>query len=119
MPLTVWFAKESIDAIGVSRNKILAAVALNEEIISVVSVHRLIELWQCTIKNVSCCVLAPDDFSILYGKLETALHIATRKEILFFTENSETFVSCAFSRNGKRLVTSNRSKTIKLWDIFN
>ncbi|XP_028410325.1 uncharacterized protein LOC114532938 [Dendronephthya gigantea] len=120
IPLTVWFAREMIEAVGVSGNKTMAAVAFNKKTISVVSIPRLVELWECTIEGVSsipCCIFAPDDSFILYGKLETALDIATKKEVPFFTGISEGFVSCAFSRNGKRLITSNRSKTIKLWDI--
>ena len=50
-------------------------------------------------------------------KLETALNIAGRKEVPFFLENEETFRSCAFSPNGKRLVTSDGSDTIKLGDV--
>jgi WD40 repeat protein len=54
---------------------------------------------------------------VLFGKLETVLSIAERKEVPFFHGNKETFASCAFSPNGKRLVTGDGSDTIKLWDV--
>ncbi|CAB4045835.1 WD40 repeat domain-containing, partial [Paramuricea clavata] len=50
-------------------------------------------------------------------KLETVLNIAERKLVPFFHGNEEAFSSCAFSPNGKRLLTSNGSNTIKLWDV--
>ena len=49
--------------------------------------------------------------------METALSIAEKWEIRFFHGNQEIFQSCAFSPNGKRLVTCGRSKEIKLWDV--
>jgi WD40 repeat protein len=53
----------------------------------------------------------------LFGKLETVLDIAERKEVPFFHGNKEKFTSCAFSPNGKRLVSSDGTRTIKLWDV--
>ena len=60
---------------------------------------------------------APDDSFVLFGKLETALSIAKKREIPFFHGNQGIFQSCAFSPNGKRLVTCDCSKAIKLWDV--
>ena len=68
-------------------------------------------------KKITCCTFSPDDSLILFGKLETALNIAERKEVPFFPGNKETFLSCSFSPNGKRLVTSDGSNTIKLWNV--
>ena len=56
-------------------------------------------------------------FSHIFGKLKTAFNIAEKKEVPFFPGNEETFLSCAFSLNGKRLVTSDGSNIIKLWDV--
>ena len=80
--------------------------------------YRLLEQYATDdYKGAPCCTFAPDDSLILFGKLETALSVADGKEVPFFCKNRETFVSCGFSSNGKRLVTSNDSNAIKLWDI--
>jgi WD40 repeat protein len=132
MPLSVWrfpsskiggndpeTSKPTISAVGLSYDKAMAAVAQRNGTISVISVPRLVELWQYSTeyKSISCCTFAPDSSFVLFGKLETVLNIAERKEVPFFHGNKEEFTSCAFSPNGKRLVTSNRSSTIKLWDV--
>jgi WD40 repeat protein len=108
-----------IRAVGVSFDKTLAAVAQKSGRIILVCVPSLVELWQYTTeyRSISCCTFAPDDSFVLFGKLETVLNIAERKEVPFFYGNKGTFVSCAFSPNGKRLVTSNGSRTVKLWDV--
>ena len=68
-------------------------------------------------QTISCCTFAPDSSFVLFGQLETVLDIAERKEVPFFHGNKEKFTSCAFSPNGKRLVTSDRTRTIKLWYV--
>jgi WD40 repeat protein len=120
LPLALWHSPgmSHISAIGLSYDKTMAAVA-DCEIIHVISVPSLVELWQYSTKyvDISCCVFAPNDSFVLFGKLETVLNIAERKEVPFFHGNKERFASCAFSPNGKRLVTSDGSNTIKLWDV--
>ncbi len=108
-----------ISTVGVSHDKTMAAVAEKNGRILVIRVENLVELWQFSseYKNISCCTFAPDDSFVLFGKLETALNIAQRKKVLFFRKNKETFVSCAFSPKGKRLITCDGSSTIKLWDV--
>jgi WD40 repeat protein len=108
--------------IGLSYDKTMAAVAQLSGTIStirVISVPRLVELWSYSTENqsISCCTFAPDSSFVLFGQLETVLDIAERKEVPFFHGNKEKFTSCAFSPNGKRLVTSDRTRTIKLWDV--
>jgi WD40 repeat protein len=131
MPLSVWYCQtamiadyfmssfEMITAIGLSYDKTMAAVARRNGTIIVISVPRLVELWfySTEYKSISCCTFAPDSSFVLFGKLETVLDIAERKEVPFFGGNKEKFTSCAFSPNGKRLVTSDRTRTIKLWDV--
>jgi WD40 repeat protein len=120
MPLAIWCctSRKTIKAVGMSKDKTMAAVAQTSGRISVVCLPSLVELWQYSFECcISCCVFAPDDSFVLFGKLETALNIAERKEVPFFHRHKETFKSCAFSPNGKRLVTSNGSSTIKLWNV--
>ena len=120
LPLAVWFGSEYIKAVGLSHDKTMAAVAHDDDTIHVISIPSLVELWQYSVeyKSVSCCTFAPDSSFVLFGKLETVLNIAERKEVPFFHGNEETFTSCAFSPNGKRLVTTIKyDYTIKLWDV--
>ena len=129
MPLAVWrfpltdsivsLSGPQIKAVGLSYDKRMAAVALRDGMISVVSLPRLVKLWDCSThyEGISCCTFAPDDSFALFGKLETVLNIAERKEVPFFHGIEETFTSCAFSPSGNRLVTSDGSKTVKLWDV--
>ena len=108
-----------IKAVGLSFDKTIAAVAQRNGTITVVSVPRLVKLWDFSThyEEISCCTFAPDDSFALFGKLETVLNIAERKEVPFFHGNKETFTYCAFSPSGSRLVTSDCSKTMKLWDV--
>jgi WD40 repeat protein len=132
MPLSVWrfpsskiggndpeTSEPTISAAGMSYDKTMAAAAQRNGTISVISVPGLVELWQYSTeyKSISCCTFGPDSSFVLFGKLETVLNIAKRKEVPFFHGNKEEFTSCAFSPNGKRLVTSDGSSTIKLWDV--
>ena len=112
------FPSSIITDVAVSSDKTMAAVAQINGNISVVCVPTMIKHWQYrSTKGISCCTFAPDDSYVLFGKLETVLNIAERKEVPFFNRNKETFTSCAFSPNGSRLVTSNDSRIIKLWDV--
>ena len=108
-----------IVAVGFSIDKSKAVLAKNDGTIILIDLSTLVDLWQypTNYESISCCMFAPDDSFLLFGKLETALRIADKKEVPFFRNNDETFVSCDFSPNGKRLVTCNGSSTIKLWDI--
>ena len=119
MPCAIWCNSLGvIEAVGTSNDKTMAAVARTDGTVFVVCVPSLVELWQYSCKySVSCCTFAPDDSFVLLGKLETALSIVEKKEVPFFYGNQEAFKSCAFSPNGKRLVTSDGSSTIKLWDV--
>lgn len=122
IPVAFRAHSQDIRAVGVSCDKTMAAVVRKNGKISVLSVPTLVELWlysvQC--KSTSCCTFSSDDSFILFGKLETALNIAERKEVPFFHGYyQEDFTSCAFSRSGRRLLTSNGSSTVKLWDITN
>ena len=120
IPRAIWClpSKKSIKAVSVSSDKTIAAVGQRNGTISVVSVPSLVELWQYSPEyRVSCCTFAPDNSLVLFGNLETALSIGERKEVPFFHRSKEWFESCAFSPNGKMLVTSNDSKTVKLWDV--
>ena len=122
LPLAAWRTSEmsQISAVGLSYDKTMAVVAKFNGTISVISVPSLVKLWHYSAVQygVPCCLFAPDDSFVLFGKLETVLSIAERKEVPFFHGNKETFTSsCAFSPNGKRLVTGDGSNTIKLWDV--
>ena len=124
MPLSVCHCEPvtNIVDIGLSYDKTMAAVALLSRTIStirVISVPRLVELLSYSTENqsISCCTFVPDSSFVLFGQLETVLDIAERKEVPFFHGNKEKFTSCAFSPNGKRLVTSDGTRTIKLWDV--
>jgi WD40 repeat protein len=121
LPLAAWCdVSEGLEAVGLSHDKTMAAVVLDYKTIRVTSVPSLVELWHFSLDciRISCCLFAPDDSFILFGKLETVLSIAERKEVPFFHGNKETFDSCAFSPNGKRLVTNDiYNDTIKLWDV--
>ena len=113
------FSIHLITAVGVSSNKELAAVALEDGTICVLSLPDLVELWRYSTEHrgISCCTFAPDDSFVLYGKLETALSLSQECDMPFFHKEVERFKSCAFSPNGRRLVTSDGSSTIKLWDV--
>ena len=108
-----------ISAVGVSHDKTMAAVAEKNGRVLVMCVENLVKLWQYSTEceSIPCCTFAPGDSFVLFGKLETALSLAERKEVPFFHRNKETFVSCAFSPQGKRLITCDGSNAIKLWDI--
>ena len=108
-----------IVAVGVSSNKKLAAVALKDGTICVLTLPELMKLWQYSTEynSISCCTFAPDDTYILYGKLEKVIDIELRNEVRFFNGEVEKFKSCAFSPNGKRLLTNDDSNTLKLWDV--
>ena len=121
IPHAIWSSRTSLScivAVEMSKDKTIVAVAQVDGTITVLSLSSLVELWQYSTEyHVSCCTFAPDDSFVLFGKLETALSIAEKREIPFFDRNQEIFQSCAFSPNGKRLVTCGRSKEIKLWDV--
>jgi WD40 repeat protein len=111
--------KSPITAIGVSSNKKLAAVALEDGTVCVLSLPDLVVLFQFSTgcAHIPCCIFSPDDSLVLYGKLDTALSIAAKKAVPFFSCIAETFKTCSFSPNGRKLVTSNSSNTVKLWDV--
>ena len=118
-PLVTKLFHSLIAAVGVSSSKKLAAIALKNGTICVLSLPELIQLWQYSTgyKCISCCTFALDDTFVLYGKLETVLNIGQKKEAVFFDGEVERFKSCAFSPNGKRLITNDGSDTLKLWDV--
>ena len=119
MPLVTYLFSSPIVAVGVSSSKKLAAIALDDGTICVLCLPELIKLWQYSTEYnwISCCTFAPDDAYVLYGKLETVLDIGQRKGTTFFSREVERFKSCAFSPNGKRLLTNDGSDTLKLWDV--
>ena len=108
-----------IEVAALSHDKSVVAIAQRHGVISVARIPSLNDLWQYStdLASISCCIFNPDDSLVLFGKLETALSISERKPVPFFPENKETFTWCAFSPNGKRLITSDNSKCIKLWDV--
>ena len=108
-----------VKAIGLSSCKKLAAVALEDGTIHVVSLPNVVELFQhqSDYKNISCCTFTPDDSIVLYGKLEFGLSVLKQKKISFFSRKVEIFESCAFSPEGRRLVTNDGSSMVKLWDV--
>ncbi|CAB4038587.1 E3 ubiquitin- ligase DZIP3 [Paramuricea clavata] len=122
-----FWREPEISAVGLSHDKAMAAVGNTDRTnvtISVISVPSLVKLWEYSaglesirLRTPVCCVFGPDDSFVLFGILETVLNIAERKQVPFFHGNKEFFASCAFSPNGKRLLTSNGSNTIKLWDV--
>ncbi len=118
-PLFTIYFPSPIVAVGVSSNEKLAAIALKDGTICVFRLPELIKLWQYSTKYdcISCCTFAPDDTYVLYGKLETVLDIGQEKETTFFSGEVERFKCCAFSPNGKRLLTNDGSDTLKLWDV--
>ena len=118
-PLLAKFFSSSITAVGVSLCMKLVAVALEDGTICVFSLPELVKLFQYSTgyKHISCCTFTPGDSVVLYGKLEKALSIEQKKEISFFKGKVETFKSCSFSPNGERLVTSDGSNRLKLWDV--
>ena len=118
LPLVKPF-KSAIVKVGVSLNRELIAVALEDGTVCVLRLPDLVEIWltSTTYKNIPCCTFAPNGLIVLYGKLETALSITEKREISFFNGYEEEFNACAFSPNGNRLVTSNGSSTLKLWDV--
>ena len=109
----------NIVAVGVSSSKKLAAVALSDGTICVLSLPNLIKFWQYSTEcnSICCCTFAPDDTYILYGKLETVIDTGKRKEVTFFNGEVEKFKFCSFSPNGKRLLTNNGSDKLKIWDV--
>ena len=121
-PHAIWFSPTRtplIVAVGMSKDKTMAALAQANGIITVLSLPSLVQLWQYSTEchTISCCTFAPDDSFVLFGKLDTALSIAKKREIPFFHGNQETFQLCAFSPNGKKLATCDGSKEVKLWDV--
>ena len=124
-PQAVWETRHDnrssftkITAVALSNDKKRVAVGINN-FIHVVYVPTFVKImnYSTKLKKISCCAFSPDNSLILYGKLATAFSIAEKKKVKFFPGNEEAFLSCAFSLNGKRLVTSDGSNTIKLWDV--
>lgn len=113
------FRFRDIQAASVSSNKKVAALAFKDGMICVLSLPELVILWQYSTKHegISCCTFSPDDSFILFGKLDTVLNIAEKKEVFFFAGVEERFKSCAFSANGNRLITTDGSSTVMLWDV--
>ena len=109
----------SITAVGVSSRKKLAAVALENGTICVLSLPEMVELFQYPtgLTRIPCCTFSPDDSVVLYGKLEKVLSIEKEKETSYFNRERIAFKSCSFSPNGKRLVTNNGSEKLMLWDV--
>ncbi|XP_028412217.1 uncharacterized protein LOC114535042 [Dendronephthya gigantea] len=120
LPRAVWKHSDyvCITAVALSNNSKSVAF-VRENFIHVISLPTLVEIMSFSTKleRIPCCTFSPDDSLILFGKLETMFNIAERKEVPFFPGNEQTFETCAFSPKGKRLVTSDRSNTIKLWDV--
>ncbi|XP_028412208.1 uncharacterized protein LOC114535031 [Dendronephthya gigantea] len=120
LPRAVWKPSDfdNITAVALSNDEKSVAVGI-DNFIHVISLPTLVEImnYSTKLKRIRCCTFFPDDSRILFGKLETAFNIAGRKEDPFFPGNEETFLSCAFSPNGKRLVTSVGSNTVKVWDV--
>ncbi|XP_028402134.1 uncharacterized protein LOC114525121 isoform X2 [Dendronephthya gigantea] len=120
LPRAVWKCGDfdHITAVALSNDEKSVAVGV-ENVIHVISLPTLVESMRYSTNSnaILCCTFSPDDSLILFGKLETAFNIAGRKEVPFFPGNGATFRSCAFSPNGKRLVTSNGSNTIEVWDV--
>lgn len=121
-PLLVKPFPSSITAVGVSSSKKLVAVAMRDGtllVLVVYSLPTLVSLFQYSTDcdHISCCTFSPDDSFVLFGKLETALSTAEEKEVSFFDGEVERFKSCAFSPNGKRLVTNNHSRIVRVWDV--
>ena len=118
-PFLAKYFPHRIRAIGLSSSKKLAAVALRDGTIHVVSLPKLVELFQhqTDYKNISSCTFTPDDSLVLYGKLQIGLSVSERKEISFFSGKVESFECCAFSPDGKKLVTNDGSSVVKLWDV--
>ncbi|XP_028416525.1 uncharacterized protein LOC114540601 [Dendronephthya gigantea] len=114
LPRAVWIHSDlgNIKAVALSNDEKSVAV-VTENIIRVISLPTLVEIMSYSTKlvNISCCTFSPDDSLILFGKLETAFNIAERKEVPFFLGNAETFETCGFSPNGKRL----RHRVIYYW----
>ena len=109
----------SVIAVGVSSNKMLAAAALEDGTICIIRLPGLVKLWQYSTQcnSIPCCTFDRDDSFVLYGKLETVLSIKGKNEAPFFRGRVERFKSCAFSSDGKRLVTNDGSSSVKLWDV--
>ena len=118
-PLLVKPCPSSITAVGVSSSKKLVAVAMRDGTLLVYSLPALVRLFQYSTgcEHISCCTFSPDDSFVLFGKLEIALSTGEEKEVSFFDGEVERFKSCAFSPNGKRLVTNNHSRTVRVWDV--
>ena len=108
----------SITSFDVSSDKKLVAVGHKDGTISFLELPELKELWRySTTSSVRCCEFLPQASLLLYGRMDTAIDVRAGKEVSFFCENDEIFSSCAFSPSGQRMVTSNGSEIIKLWDI--
>ncbi len=118
LPLVKPFAS-AILKVDVSLNRKLIAVALGDGTVCVLRLPDLVKIWQTSTKykNIPCCIFAPNGLIVLYGKLETALSITEKREVSFFNGYEEMFKTCAFSPSGNRLVTSDSSTTVKLWDV--
>ena len=108
-----------VKAAGLSNDHSMVAFANVIGTVTLVDLPHLGERWQyaTNYERILSCTFFPDNSLILFGKLETALSVADGKEMPFFHNNKETFVSCGFSPNGKRMVTSNSCRSIKIWDI--
>lgn len=108
----------SITSFDVSSDKKLVAVGHKDGTISFLELPELKELWRySTTSSVRCCEFLPQASLLLYGRMDTAIDVGARKEVSFCRGNDETFSSCAFSPSGQRMLTSNGSEIIKLWDI--
>lgn len=116
--LDTWNSK-NIKSYCFSKDKRIAIVLDFEGIITVLSVPCLFKLWthDNRKRENNCCVLSLDNNIVLFGRLDIALCLNEKREVPFFHGYDEHFLSCAFSPSGQRLITSDGSCFVKLWDV--
>ncbi|XP_028402096.1 uncharacterized protein LOC114525086 [Dendronephthya gigantea] len=122
LPRAVWEPSDFDDIIAFALSNDEKRVAVvRENFIHVLSLPTLVEIINYSTKlvRIRCCTFSPDDSLILFGKLETAFNIAGRKEVPFFPGNEETFASCAFSPNGKRLLLATIQTPLNYGTLLN
>ena len=113
-----------VTSIGVSTNKELVAVAFRDRTISVFRLPSLEMLYSFKGCRGDFCLdsltFLPGNSHIFCGKLDHCHDVKTGMLFPFFSNISVDdvkIVSCSFSPNGTRLVSSDSSNIVKLWDV--
>ena len=120
MPLGMMWFNTFVGCVGISPNMQLVAFGHGDGKISIIKFPNLEVLCRYDSEftsSVPCCTFSPDNCTLLYGRLDSCISVKCCEKVSFFSGHSDQFLSCSFSPSGKKLVTTDNSRFVKLWDV--